>query len=161
MTAPKVPVAMYDSVDAHEIPSTRVVAGYIDGAYCWTADDWDLFKEAVKITITVKGNVTANVADVENGDLTPLSARQWVVSKQQAGHRGATLYCGRASLPAVRAACHGLDYYVWVADWTGEPHPVEGTVATQYKSTAHYDESEVYSQEWLHLMDEVNRPWLW
>jgi hypothetical protein len=74
--------------------------------------------------------------------------------------RDSTIYCSRSNVGAVRAACRGRDYFLWVADWTDTAHPVEGTVATQYSNVNNaYDLSMVYSQEWLESISEANRPW--
>jgi len=52
-----------------------------------------------------------------------------------------------------------LDFPVWVADWTGSPHRVPGTVATQYSDVDNaYDLSMAYSQEWLDVINKANRP---
>jgi hypothetical protein len=158
--AKKAPVTMYDSVTPENIPtSAEVVAGYVDGDFAWPRDAWNRWPEAEKVLITVTGSLTGNVADVENGDLTPASAAEWIKAKQNAGHRGCTIYCSRSNLGAVRAACHGLAYYIWVADWTNSPHAISETVATQYSNVTTYDLSMVYSQEWLNTLDTANRPW--
>jgi len=152
---------MYDSVTWENIPaSAEVVAGYIDGNYAWPRQAWDRFPNAEKVLITVSGSLSANVADVENGDMTPAQAAQWISAKHNAGMRGCTVYCNRSTLAAVRAACKGLAYYIWVADWTDSAHSVSGTVATQYSNVGtSYDMTMVYSQEWLDALDAANRPW--
>jgi hypothetical protein len=160
--SPKIaPVTMYDAVTPGNIPvSAQVVAGYIDGAYAWSKADWNRFPDAEKVLITVTGSLTGNVADVENGDMTPDQARGWIEAKQQEGRRGCTVYCNRSTLPAVWAACRGHSYYIWVADWTGSPHAVNATIATQYSNVDNaYDLSVIYSQEWLNAINGANRPW--
>lgn len=155
------PVTMYDSATPAKIPaSAQVVGGYIDGDYAWSESDWDRFPDADKVLITVTGAVRANVADVENSDMTPAQAKEWIETKQSRGLRGCTIYCARANLDKIWAACRGLAYYVWVADWTDNAHRVEHTVATQYKNVGEdYDVSEVYSQEWLNVLHRANQPW--
>jgi hypothetical protein len=155
------PVTMYDSVTPGNIPtSAQVVAGYIDGDYAWTSEDWARFPDAEKVLITVNGDLRGNVADVENGDMTPADALRWIETKQGNGIGGCTIYCNRSSLQSVWAACRGHAYYVWVADWTDSAHPVSSTVATQYSNVDNlYDLSEVYSQQWLDTLFRVNRPW--
>jgi hypothetical protein len=155
------PVKMYDSATPDDIPtSAQVVAGYIDGDYAWSSEDWKRFPDADKVLITVTGSLNANVIDVENGDMDPVQAMQWIRSKQQAGMRGCTVYCTRSSLDSVWSACRGHAYYVWVADWTDAAHAVGGTVATQYSNVGNsYDLSMVYSQEWLEAIAAANNPW--
>jgi hypothetical protein len=156
-----VPVRMYDAVTPHNIPeSAEVVAGYIDGDYAWHRDDWNRFPDAIKVLITVSGSLKANVADVENGDLTPEQAAKWIHDKQSQGMRGCTVYCNRSTLESVRKACHGMTYYAWVADWTGKAHAIHGCCATQYSNVDNaYDLSMVYSQQWLDVINRMNRPW--
>jgi hypothetical protein len=155
------PVTMYDSATWENIPaSAEVVAGYVDGDFTWPREAWNTWPQAEKVLITVAGSLSGNVADVENGDMTPASAEEWIKAKLNAGHRGCTIYCSRSNLGAVRAACRTLPYYIWVADWTNTPHEIAATVATQYSNVGtEYDLSMVYSQEWLNTVDTVNRPW--
>jgi hypothetical protein len=152
---------MYDSVTPGNIPrSAQVVAGYIDGDYAWSSDDWEMFPDAEKVLITVTGSLTANVVDVENGDLTAAQAVEWIQAKQAQNMQGCTVYCSRSNLEQVWGACRGHGYYIWVADWTDSAHAVGSTVATQYSNVGNsYDLSEVYSQEWLDILFEANRPW--
>jgi hypothetical protein len=155
------PVTMYDGVTPGNIPtSAQIVAGYIDGDYAWSSEDWDMFPDAEKVLITVTGSLTANVADIENGDLTPAQAVEWIKAKQAKGLGGCTIYCNLSTLDSVWTACRGHGYYIWVADWTDSAHSIGGTVATQYSNVDNaYDLSEVYSQEWLNVLFRVNRPW--
>lgn len=155
------PVKMYDAVTAANIPeSAQVVAGYMDGDYAWSREDWDRFPHATKVLITVTGSLTGNVADVENGDMSPSEAVRWIEAKQRKGMPGCTVYCSRSNLDAVWAACRGHAYYVWVAEWTGRPHEIRYTIATQYKNVDNlYDLSMVYSQEWLDVIHQANEPW--
>lgn len=157
----KAPVEMYDSATPGSIPgSAAVVAGYVDGDYAWPAEAWDRWPDALKVLITVAGAPRGNVADVEAGAMTPEQARKWMEAKRDAGMRESTVYCSRADIGAVRAACAGQDYSIWVADWTGSPHRVDDTVATQYRNVGRlYDLSTAYSQEWLDVINKANRPW--
>ncbi|HEY2580094.1 MAG TPA: hypothetical protein VGI74_27590 [Streptosporangiaceae bacterium] len=92
--------------------------------------------------------------------MTPADALRWIRAKQGKGIGGCTIYCSRASLESVWAACRGHAYYIWVADWTDNAHAVRSTVATQYRNVDNaYDLSEVYSQQWLNTLYRVNHPW--
>ena len=155
------PVKMYDAVTPHNIPeSAEVVAGYVDGNFAWPPEAWHRWPDALKVLITVFGSTEGNVADVESGNMTPGEARKWIEAKHREGMHESTVYCSRSILEEVRAACRGLDYSIWVADWTGSPHQVPGTVATQYKNVDNaYDLSMAYSQEWLDVINKANRPW--
>ncbi len=143
---------MYDSTTPAAIPSgARVVAWYLDGAVsAWPAGSLDRFADAVKVSITVTGHPGGDIGDVENGDLTPASAAAWI--RARGGHRS-TIYTFLDNLPAVRDACKGLVYDVWVADWTGQPHAIDGAVAVQYADPAHgsggdFDLSVVTDASW-------------
>lgn len=145
---------MYDSVTSHDIPaSAQMVAGYVDGLYAWSLLDWELHLGATKVRITVTGaTLDAHVADVERGDLTPAQGAQWAKAMIAAGKTPA-LYFSRSQFGAVNAAmlAEGIDsshWTVWAADWTGQPHLLPGTYATQYADPAygsggHYDLSLV------------------
>lgn len=145
---------MYDSTSAADIPAdAEMVAGYVDGAYLWSASDWARFPNAVHVQISTRanGNV-AYVLDVERGDATPAEAPGWIERMQAAGIEQPTIYCAASAVPAIRAVCAGLLYWLWVADWTGQPHPVSYAAAVQYANEAtsggHYDLSIVYSPPW-------------
>lgn len=127
-----------------------MVLYYMDGKYGWPSAELARFKDAVKVSITVLGHPVADICDCENGDLTPQGAAAWVRSR--AGHL-ATIYTSLAQVDAVREACKGLKYDLWVADWTGEPHEVPGAVAVQWADPAHgsggdWDISSVWDDSW-------------
>lgn len=137
---------MYDSVNPSLIPpDAPIVAGYVDGLFgpggtppeAWTPAAWSRFSGS-KVRITVFGSLDADVADVETGDLTPAGAAAWL----QAGPRTVrpTIYCNRATLPAVQQACRGLTYDLWLATLDGTVPP--GYAAVQYADTGAYDLSE-------------------
>jgi Putative peptidoglycan binding domain len=142
---------MFDAVDVAAIPKdAQIVAGYVDGNWPTYDDVVAAFPDAAHVSITVTGKPGAMVADCESGDLTPQTAAGWAKAEIDAGRRPC-IYYSRSAAPAVSAALAaegvqlgGVDY--WVADWTGTPHVVAGSVATQYadppKSGGNYDISE-------------------
>jgi hypothetical protein len=153
-----VPQLMRDSTNASLIPvSTPIVAGYIDGDYAWTEEDWNRFPDAEKILITVNGDLRANVCDVENGAMTFSDFTFWVRSKQDQGMDGATGYWSRDRNPAPL----GVAYYWWCADWTNQPHRVPGAAAVQWQNMPEqeYDNGTAYDQVWLDKINAANRPW--
>lgn len=160
----RAPIIGYDSVSADKIPQdANVAAGYIDGFWKWTTAMWDRFPEQTcqKVSITVGGNLWADVADVENGDMTPADANTWILSKQAQHIYPCVVYCNRETLPAVWGACKGREYYVWVADWTNKAHTVDDTAACQYENNAqkNYDLTLWYNQNLLNQL--CVRPWRW
>jgi hypothetical protein len=142
---------MFDAVDVAAIPKdAQIVAGYVDGNWPTYDELVKAFPSAEHVSITVKGAPGARVADCESGDLSPRTAAGWAKAEIAAGRRPC-IYYSRAAAPAVSAALAAegvqlgaVDY--WVADWTGTPHVVAGSVATQYadppKSGGNYDISE-------------------
>ena len=121
---------MYDAVVAANIPtSAQVAAGYVDGDYANFDAVVARTPRAQHVSITVKGKPGAMVADVEMGDLTPAQGRAWALAELAAGRRP-TLYMSRSTYEAGRGQWPPVDF--WIADWTGSPHLVPGSVATQY-----------------------------
>ena len=141
---------LYDAALTKNIPTdATLVAGYDDGKlYTWSAADWARFPNATLIHITATGEtLTSHVADIEPGDLTPADAADWLRRRLAAGITTdtniPTLYCNQSSLPAVRAACHGFAWQLWLADPTGTAHLADGSMATQYSWAGKYDTSLV------------------
>jgi hypothetical protein len=133
---------MYDSTTASAIPANaEIVAGYVDGRYAWSQADWNRFPNAQKVRIAVfPWTNDGEVLDCEPGDATPAECAAWIKMRQASGVQVPTIYCSASDLPAVRAACEGLTYDVWLADPTGVPH--NSHAATQYAWTntgGHYD----------------------
>ncbi len=141
---------MYDSVNASVLPTdAQMVAGYIDGKYAWKQSDWDRFPNSVKVRIAVfPWTNDGDVLDCEPGDATPAECPDWIKKRQAAGLARPTIYCSLAAMPEVQAACHGLDYDLWIAHWTGIPHLVDGSVATQYAARGTYDLSWANDPGW-------------
>jgi hypothetical protein len=141
----------YDSVTWQHNPARRdeIAFLYGDGRFAAPADAVTHFRDlgAQVVRITVLGDPQWGVCDVERGDVTPARSRDYVRARHALGHLP-TIYCSRAAIPAVRASCAGLAYDIWAADWTGEPHEVEGTVGTQYLPGAEYDTSRFYDDGW-------------
>lgn len=138
---------MYDSTDAAMLPAgAPLYAGYIDGDWPSAGAIIARFPEADVVTITVLGALGAKVADCEPGNLTPAAAANWADTEIRGGRRP-TIYCDVADEPAVAAElaawelAFGDQVDWWAADWTGVPHLVPGSVATQWESSAGYDTS--------------------
>lgn len=150
-------ITLYDSTNVADIPETaEAVAGYVDGQYRNLAELTARFPDKPVISITVTGIGGVRVADVETGDLTPMQGAEWAKAEIAAGRRP-TLYYARATGQAIAACLNGalvdpfaVDY--WVADWTGDPHLIKGSVATQYAdpttSGGHYDLS-LAEESWI------------
>lgn len=138
---------MYDSVDASKIPANaEMVAGYVDGAYAWKAEDWRRFPNAVAVRIAVFPTTNdGTCGDVENGDMTPATAVAWVKLRRAAGI-DPSLYTSLDNWEHVQAAFEYASEpqpHWWIAAWSGDPTVMVGTVAHQYQNGADYDTSTV------------------
>ena len=144
----------YDSTRPWLIPAAaaEAVLMYADGEFEWKPQDKARFPHARYRSISVLNNPKiAAVLDVEKGDATPADAPGFI----RARPGDAAIYCNRATLPAVQAACHGLDYRVWLATLDGtRPTAITGggtLAAVQYFGGLHtpYDLSVVYDEAWM------------
>lgn len=130
---------MYDSVTPGEIPTSPVtawVAGYVDGAYANVDELRRRFPRTRVVTIATSAHSVADFLDVERGDATAAEAVGWVLWMRSLRRRPG-VYTSRSNLGAVIAAFHARRVpvpFFWVADWTGRPHLVPGSIATQWAS---------------------------
>lgn len=144
---------MYDSINASAIPAdAQMVAGYVDGAFMWSAADWARFPNAVHVGIAVFASTNAGqVLDVESGNATPQEAPAWCRMRQAAGQIP-TVYCSDSTWPAVTAAfsAAGMPAPQWwqaLYDYVAQLPP--GCVAKQYTDNPPsnpYDTSVVADQ---------------
>ena len=158
---------MYDGLGsdaaaiARAFGSPDLVAGYVDGNFVWSQADWNLFPNSKHILVSaIPGSseaMSADVADCETGDYDAPQAAGWAFSKRRAGYDRPTIYCNLDTAGAVRNATGslilGVDYDLWIADWTGSPHSItfsDGRKAavTQYENASFYDKSAVYRDSW-------------
>lgn len=142
---------MYDSVTAHDIPtSAEMVAGYVDGRYRWSDADWNRFRNVPHVRIAVSPLTNdGNCLDVETGDATPDQAPDWVLRRRAAGV-DPSVYMNASTWGAVRHAFqvrHLPEPHYWVASWGGSRAIPPGAVALQYANPAtsggHFDLSAV------------------
>ena len=160
-------ITMYDAANPANIPSSaRVVGAYPMGEFAWPREAYARFADAIKVLIAVEFDAAGlwqhcNVADVERYALGPADARRFIEYRQSIHKPGNTVYCSASSLPAVQEACKGLAYWVWLADWTGQPEDIEQAAAVQYRGNVPpgYDLTAVFSQAWLEEVDAANKPW--
>jgi hypothetical protein len=155
---------MYDSVKPQLIPTdAQMVAGYVNGTYAWTAEDWTRFPNARVVTIDTRGTLPySHVLDVEAGDATPLQAVAWVQAARALGVRDSTIYCNiSAQQSIVDVFAHtGVPMpHFWLAHYTGIAEVAAGAVATQFRSLASYDLS-VVADYWPGVDPLPNTP-LW
>lgn len=167
MTVPQVIETMYDGISQDAVPisqlfpAAKVVAGYANGSFEWVEGQWALFPNAQHVVISVFAQHNyGDVLDVESGDASPNQTEGWITMRKQAGLAMPTIYCDRFTLPQIRSGTGhwiaGLDYDIWVADFTGQPHQVLSDVggrpylcaATQYAAHSEYDLTAIYKANW-------------
>ncbi|GAA1644266.1 hypothetical protein GCM10009764_77320 [Nocardia ninae] len=106
--------------------------------------DGDRFPNAIKVRIAVDPQTNdGEVLDVEQGSGRPDQAPGWIRMRQGAGLARPTIYCSKSKWPEVQAACQGLTYASWVAEWTGQEHGIDGAVACQLSATISLTPSRV------------------
>src|SRR4051812_11969732 len=126
---------MYDAVTPTNIPrNAEMVAGYVNGKYAWTQQEWDLFPNATKVEISVRAYWDAgHVLDVEAGDATPAEAPAWAIKRRQAGITP-TIYCNRSTWPYVVSAFEQANVpqpHFWIATGSRTTVIPNGAVAAQ------------------------------
>jgi hypothetical protein len=160
---------MYDSIEPLQIPSEAqkpgiMVAGYVNGAYEWPADQWGRWPRNSVVHIDVNGThpQDADVLDVEKGDATPAMVPGWIDKRLKYGPR-ACVYTTISQLQAVANAVagrHGVD--LWLADPDGQTNntaaipSVFHLVAKQYLWLKTVDLSVVYDSNWPWEAPKVN-----
>jgi len=140
---------MYDGVDPAQVPAgAQVYAGYVNGNWQTYEPLKVKFPNAQHVSIAVNTSADADVLDCETGDATAQDAVAWV-QRQRARGADPTVYCSRIGAagygwPWVQQAFHNAGVaqpHYWIADYTGAPHLVPGSVATQWIDHGGYDES--------------------
>jgi len=146
-------LTMRDSITPSTIPidGTDIVAGYGDGRYQWSPIGWSRFQNIPKLSIVVHPTHDGDVLDIENGDAAPASAPGWCDRFNRPLRRAPSLYCNRATWPAVKAAVGSRKVDYWIATLDGETKFVPGAVAVQWKNFGGYDESIVVDPAWVGL----------
>jgi hypothetical protein len=140
---------MYDGVDASRLPTdAQLVAGYVDGAFAWSAADWARFPHSVKVRIACFATTNdGEVLDVEPGNATPAESVDWVLMRRKAG-ADPTVYMNTSTWPTVRAAFQArgvAEPHYWVAQYDGVASIPAGAFGKQYfnNNQAGYDLSVV------------------
>lgn len=139
---------MFDSVNASAIPAdASLVAGYIDGLYRWTPNDWARFPNARYVRIATSAATNAGeVLDVETGDATPDQAVTWTVARRRSG-ADPTVYVDSSrwlEASVAFARDHVTAPHWWVAAHPGAGRTIPpGAVAHQFADLGRYDLSVV------------------
>jgi hypothetical protein len=144
-----------DSITSADIPTGRyaLVAGYLDGAFAWSEQDWlrHTSQGAIAVGIVINpANNAGEVLDVETGDATPRQAVDWVRMRRAAGFSDLTVYCAESALPYVQqqfSAAGAAQPNYWVAGYDDVATIPAGCIAKQYANSpmtgGHYDLSIV------------------
>jgi hypothetical protein len=145
---------MYDGINT-DVPKIAalpdaigLVAGYVDGEFAWSPEDWARFPNSTHVRIACFATTNdGEVLDVEPGNATPAESVDWVLMRRQAG-ADPTVYMNTSTWPAVRAAFQARDVqepHYWVAQYDGIAILPAGAIAKQYynSDSAGYDLSVV------------------
>lgn len=136
-------VTMYDSTNPASIPAgAALVAAYVDGFGGFTAAV-ARFGAAKVISISV-GNNNADVADVENGAMTPGDLPGWISRQQARGVKRPVVYCNESTWPSVKSAVGGASVSYWIAN-PGGSGVISGADAVQNVWEGSWDSSVVQS----------------
>lgn len=130
---------MYDSVTPTNIlnhdATPEMVAGYANGRYAWTQEEWDLFPNALKVRIAVRANYyDAHVLDCEEGDATPAQCPAWARQRRLMGEVP-IIYCNRSTRPLVTAAFDNEETehpLFWIATASGKETIPDGAIGAQF-----------------------------
>jgi hypothetical protein len=139
------PFRIYDSVTPQAIPPGEPVATYATGGYAVPASA--VAGRSLVLWIDTRGtDPAAQALDVEPGDATPAVAAAWASQRlTEFPNRVARIYTMISEWPAVKAAVATLPaqmqshVHYWIADPTGVPHVVPGSMATQWYWGPHWD----------------------
>lgn len=137
---------MYDSVDASALPSGPLYLGYIDGNYATNyAAIANRFPGATVVPVTClpQGNPAARVYDCEPGNGNAIFAARWAADQLAAKAPKPCIYTARLGAAGYgmewvveELAARGLttpgDVDLGIADATGSPHLIAGSVFTQW-----------------------------
>jgi hypothetical protein len=170
------PNAVLEAIKAHRTWRNMTIkagAGYVDGPVsAWPSAAFTALRATgvTVVEITVTGAQSADMGDVETGDLTPESGAAWAEGEHKAGrHPG--LYVNRSNKGDVIKECtaRGLriatDYVLWVATLDGSFTDLDGrdlrqetgVVAIQFADAARLgidaDASVIttFGNGWFHL----------
>ena len=134
-TMTNAPAIMFDAVNTSHLPKDALwVAGYVDGHRPTFASLKKSHPKSRRVSIATSAASVADVLDVENGDAIPQQVPGWVVRMRAMG-RNPVVYTSRSEMGVVESCCTAEGVappHYWIADWTGEPHLVSGSVATQW-----------------------------
>ncbi len=151
----------YDAVNPSTVPAGGdLYAGYVNGAWPSWQGLHQAHPNAVMVSIDVNGSAPwAQVADVENGDLTPAGFVAWQEQRRKLGVAQVTCYCNRSTQPqvidALKAAGAPMPLW-WIADPASAAFMYPGTVATQWGFFGGYDQSLV--EDYWPWVDPVPAP---
>lgn len=136
------PVEMYDDITVKLIPiKAEAAAGYVDGK-------WPTFKELPqgiphRVSIAVFSRDDANVLDVEPGDAQLNEIVAWVHRERARGEVRPDIYTSiswaqkAVNTLAAAGLRYGVDYRLWTAHYTGQPHLCNSKCGFGFTRIAH------------------------
>jgi hypothetical protein len=122
---------MYDSIRAanikRNIDNPQMVGGYVDEYSIpkWTAAEWAMFPNAVKVRIAKKASTNdGHVLDVEPKLATPQQAPGWVEMRRGAGLSTPAIYVQKSTWAQVQQEFRNQGVaqpLYWIAHYNGDP----------------------------------------
>ena len=155
-------VTVYDSVNVGAIPwNALCLLGYVDGKVPEIAGNYAAVRARFPLTgivsVTTTGQSRAMMCDCERYDLTPEMVRTWTDSRLYMAPLP-VVYASVSRFSRVLSAMRGHQWWWWAADWTGVPHLVPGSHATQYADPATSGGDYDVSVAKLSLLDALFSP---
>jgi len=158
---------MRDSTNLQNIPihGTELVAGYVNGNWVATKEDFARFPGIPHVHIDVMGTDPEGAGILDFEDHNPSTAKDcaiWAKRRKTAlpGHYPAVIYCDRSHLTPLFNAMNAAgwqivrDFRLWIAtlDGTKRVADMTGVTAVQFAGESmtggHFDESIVYDDDW-------------
>lgn len=133
-------------------PGLDVYCGYVAGAFGYRAGSFNDYN-AVKAAFPGKKYIAIGIdcIDVENGLATAQDARNFVLNAKPINTNRPVVYANASTMPLVQHYLVGVPrnhYYLWVAEWDGNPNIPAGYDGKQYASTQGYDANTFAPYMW-------------
>lgn len=145
---------MHDALYTSNIGTADILA-----YYPYDNPDGVVPKAAQVLTIDNGGmHADCNIMDATDAPYSPSDTPTWIRQNTTAYP---TIYADLGDVPAVMTALAdvGRTWYLWVADWTGQPHVPEvagaNVVGCQYASGPNYDTSTITDDSWYPLEETM------
>lgn len=158
---------MFDAVDAKDVPSSGfdLLAGYSNGNYQSYLPLKQRFPHVTVVSIDTQNKPgSAQVCDIENGDVRPDEAPAWFDASLRAGIVRPTLYYSASLHEEIKGYMGERKYDAWIGDYGPSECPVKSdaqvtVVAWQKQEQGPHGEnidvSDVFDPYWPLAEDDM------